>query len=178
MTDPLARTDDAAETTGRVTASLRAVLSNLYRIPQAEHRQMSNASTNGVLQSALYRRLRPWIIAHRLERQTIAAVKLVHTAIFTVLMSFVVYVSYSGLRNRFSRVTRLSLGAVVIEGIVVTLNQGRCPLTIVVEDLGAEHGSVSDIFLPAWFAQHIPHISSSLIGLGLAAFALRRMVGR
>ena len=178
MMDPITRGDDAAETTGRVTASLRTVLSNLYRVPQPKDRQTSTASANGVLRSALYCRLRPWIIANRLERQTIAAVKLVHTAIFTVLMSFVVYVSYSGLRNRFTRVTSVSLGAVVIEGIVVTLNQGRCPLTIVVEDLGAEHGSVSDIFLPAWFARHIPHISSSLIGLGLAALALRRMVGR
>ena len=164
-----------AEATRRVAVSLRTALSNLYRVPDQSDRQTFADSSGGVQQSALYQRLRPWIIANHRERPTIALIKLVHTLIFTVMMSFVVHVSYSGLRNRFTRITGLSLGAVAVEALIVTSNQGRCPLTTVVEDLGAEHGSVSDIFLPDCVAHHIPHISSALIGLGIAAFALRRL---
>ena len=35
-------------------------------------------------------------------------------------------------------------------------NRGHCPLTRLVEDLGADSGRVSDIFLPRWFADRIP----------------------
>lgn len=134
--------------------------------------------SDGLIRSAAYRRLRPWIIRHGLGNQTIVAIKLFHTAIFFVLMSFVLNVAYSGVRNRFTRRTALSLAAVVAEGFVVTLNRGRCPLTVVVEDLGAEHGSVSDIFLPRWVARHIPHISTALLGLGLGTLIVRRGIYR
>jgi hypothetical protein len=44
-------------------------------------------------------------------------------------------------------------------------NGFRCPLTRVAERLGAEHGSVTDIYLPRWFARNLPAIHVPLIGL-------------
>jgi hypothetical protein len=167
-----------ATTEGGVADTLRTVLRNLYRVPHPDETDIFAEAESDIRRNTLYLRARPWIVDHRLERQTIVAVKLIHTVIFGIMMGFVLFVTYSGLRNRFTRATGVSLAAVVVEAIVVTTNQGRCPLTIVVEDLGATHGSVSDIFLPGWFARHIPHISSALIGVGLVALGLRRTIGR
>ena len=44
-------------------------------------------------------------------------------------------------------------------------NGFHCPLTGVAESLGAEDGSVTDIFLPMWFAKRLPAIHLPLIAL-------------
>lgn len=41
----------------------------------------------------------------------------------------------------------------------------RCPLTDLAESLRAEHGSVTDIYLPAWFVRHLPAIHLPLLVL-------------
>lgn len=108
----------------------------------------------------------------------IAAIKATHTAIFVVLSSVIVWFAWSGLRGRWSRRMGLALAAVGVEAAVITANGGRCPLTAVVEDLGAERGTVSDIFLPGWAARRIPHISSALVAAGLLGLAARRVARR
>ena len=40
-------------------------------------------------------------------------------------------------------------------------------MTSLAEDLGAERGSVTDIFLPHWLASNIGNIYGPLLGLGL-----------
>jgi hypothetical protein len=47
-------------------------------------------------------------------------------------------------------------------------------LTDLVEDLGSQHGSVSDIFLPTWFADRIPVLFTPPFAVGLAAVGMRR----
>jgi hypothetical protein len=51
------------------------------------------------------------------------------------------------------------------ETLVFAGNGFRCPLTQVAERLGAERGSVTDIYLPRWFARNLPAIYVPLIGL-------------
>jgi hypothetical protein len=120
-----------------------------------------------------YSGLWTWIIAQGITHQAIPVIKLIHTAIFLVMTSSVLYVTYSGIRNRVNQWTMVSLLVIAGEGIVLTLNQGRCPLTVLVEDLGGERGSVSDIFLPTWVARHIPHIMALLLSLGGAALTVQ-----
>jgi hypothetical protein len=122
-------------------------------------------------------RLKSYIVTRHHAGPVIAGIKIVHTIIFAVLMGCVVSVSVAGARDRMSRRTTLALVAILGEGVVISRNQGRCPLTDLVEDLGSEHGSVSDIFLPTWVAQHIPHISSTFLGVGMTVFGLRRIAG-
>ena len=51
-------------------------------------------------------------------------------------------------------------------------NGFRCPLTDVAERYGAADGSVTDIFLPSWFARRLPAIHAPLLVL-IAALHLR-----
>jgi hypothetical protein len=132
----------------------------------------------GFIDGATYQVVREWVNAKGLASPVIAGIKLVHTAIFVVIMSFIVHFAYSGIRNRASRWTLATLGLAVGEGIVLGVNGGRCPLAVVVEDLGSEHSEVADIFLPSWVAQHIAHISTALLGVGFVALGVHRLIHR
>lgn len=137
-----------------------------------------DAPFGAVVDTATYQRLRPSIVARGWQQPVISAVKLGHTLIFLVLSSVIVWFAWSGLRGRWSGRMGLALGTVGVEAAVIIANGGRCPLTAVVEDLGAERGTVSDIFLPAWAARRIPHISSTLVVAGLLGLAVHRLARR
>lgn len=50
-------------------------------------------------------------------------------------------------------------------------NGFRCPLTDVAERLGAQHGSVADIYLPRWIESHLPFITGPIFAAALIAHA-------
>jgi hypothetical protein len=50
----------------------------------------------------------------------------------------------------------------------------RCPLRTLAEDLGAESGQVTDIFLPRWFADRIPFIFTPPLVIGLVGLTWHR----
>lgn len=104
---------------------------------------------------------------------TIVHVKVVHTVIFWVLSACVVYVSSSAVTGRITTWTWVAVGLVLLEGIVLALSGGTCPLTILTERLGAVRGSVTDIFLPKWFADRIFPICGTTYCVALAIIILR-----
>jgi hypothetical protein len=103
----------------------------------------------------------------------ITMIKAIHSLIFLGMAAAILYTFYSGMTNRISRLTTLSIAAVSGEGLVFLMNNGRCPLTDLTENLGSEHGSVSDIFLPGWFVERIPILFSPLFAIGLTAIGVR-----
>jgi len=110
---------------------------------------------------------------HSRGRETsIVAIKLVHSAIFLANAAAILHVFYAGLLGRRSRWTAPAVMLAFVECGVFVANRGRCPLTGMVEDLGAESGSVSDIFLPRWFADHIPQLFTPPLVLGVAGLVL------
>ena len=97
-----------------------------------------------------------------LRRPLYIAVKAVHSAAFFILQSAILYLVYKGLRSQSDR-KALAAGALVgAECAVYAGNGFRCPLTGLAEDLGAEHGQVTDIFLPKWLADNIANIYAPL----------------
>jgi len=106
-------------------------------------------------------------------RLTVMHVKVIHTVIFALLSGCVFYVLASGAFNRITSWTWVAVVAIVVEGLVLLASGGRCPLTAVAERLGASDGSVSDIFLPRWFAARIFPICTVLFLLGCALVAAR-----
>jgi hypothetical protein len=105
----------------------------------------------------------------------VTTVKSVHSLIFLAEAFCALYVLYSGLADRASALTKLSIAVMVGEGLVLLSNGGRCPLTDLAEELGSEHGSVSDIFLPDCFASRVPVVFSTPLVIGIAMLGLRRL---
>ncbi len=98
-------------------------------------------------------------------RTALTAVKVVHTLAWFSIESSLAYVLYDGVIARSDRRTAIAAGVVASESLIFVANGCRCPLTQLAEGLGAEHGSVTDIYLPRWFAHHLPAIHVPLIAL-------------
>jgi hypothetical protein len=110
------------------------------------------------------------------QELALATIKAVHTAAWFSIESCVLYVIYSGFKGRSDRRAAIAAGVVAAETLVFAGNGLRCPLTDVAEHLGAEQASVTDLYLPRWFADNLPAIHVPLILL--AAFLHERNVRR
>ena len=103
--------------------------------------------------------------AHELA---LAMIKAVHTAAWFSIESCMLYVIYSGFKGQSGQRAAIAAGVVAAETLIFAGNGFRCPLTDAAEHLGAEQASVTDIYLPRWFAHNLPAIHVPLILL--AAF--------
>ncbi|MGE0040406.1 MAG: hypothetical protein AB7H88_06395 [Vicinamibacterales bacterium] len=108
-----------------------------------------------------------------MARVTIVQIKLVHTLIFWVLSACVLFALWSGVADRITTWTWVAVGLVAVEGIVLAAAGWICPLTLLAERLGAERGSVSDIFLPKWFADRIFPICGTTWAVALVLILFR-----
>jgi hypothetical protein len=92
-------------------------------------------------------------------------VKAIHTLAWFSIEACMAYVLYAGFARRSDRRAAVAAAVVATECLIFAGNGFRCPLTAVAERLGAEQGSVTDIYLPKWFAHNLPAIHVPLIGL-------------
>jgi hypothetical protein len=64
------------------------------------------------------------------------------------------------------------------ESLVFAVNGWCWPLRGLAEELGAESGRVSDIFLPRWFADRIPQLFTPPLLIGVLALLWNRSCGQ
>ena len=102
-----------------------------------------------------------WDLAPR--RATLALVKLVHTLAWFFIEACMLYVLWAGVKRQSDRRAAIAAGVVGTESLIFAANGFRCPLTQVAQQVGAERGSVTDIYLPRWFAHNLPAIHVPLI---------------
>ncbi len=105
------------------------------------------------------------------RRAGLFAIKSVHTVIFFGLGASLAYFFWSGLRGRSDRRAAIAGAAVAAEALIFVGNGWRCPLTSVAEDLGAESGSVSDIYLPRPVRENLPFITGPIFAVALLLHA-------
>ena len=94
-------------------------------------------------------------------------IKAIHTAIFLSIASLIVLFTWDGARGRLRRRTVAAAVVALAESAVYVSNNQVCPLSPLAEELGAESGSVTDIFLPDWLSRRIPVISGSVLIVGM-----------
>ena len=106
----------------------------------------------------------------------LTGIKGLHTVIFASVCGAILLFAWEGLRQRPGRRAAIVLGVALGETAIYVSNNQVCPLTPLAEELGAERGSVSDIFLPDWVARRIPLFAGGavLLGLVLNGHALMR----
>jgi hypothetical protein len=97
------------------------------------------------------------------HQRALLAVKVIHTLAWFSIESCMVCLMYAGLAKRSDQRAAVAAAVVGGESVVFAANGFRCPLTDVAESLGADDGSVTDIFLPRWFAHSLPAIHVPLI---------------
>jgi hypothetical protein len=90
-----------------------------------------------------------------------------HTLGWFSIEACMVYVLYAGFAGRTDRRVAAASAVVAGETLVFAANGFRCPLTQLAERWGAESGSVTDIWLPRWFARNLPAIHVPLVVLAV-----------
>jgi hypothetical protein len=100
----------------------------------------------------------PRAVAARPRPAVVAAIKTVHTLAWLSIESCVLYVLYAGFAGRTDKRVGIAGAIVAGETLVFAGNGFRCPLTELAERYGAQSGSVTDIYLPKWFAHNMPAI--------------------
>ncbi|WP_427115395.1 hypothetical protein [Pseudarthrobacter scleromae] len=108
------------------------------------------------------------------NQAAVVAIKAVHTLAWLSIESCVVYLLITGLAGRTDKRAGLAAAVVTTETLVFAGNGFRCPLTGLAKRYGAESGSVTDIYLPRWFAHNLPAIHTPLLVL-MAYFHLKNL---
>ena len=99
------------------------------------------------------------------EVLVLTAIKTAHTMIWLSVEIAMGYLLFAGLTRRPGR-SVVAAGVVVAgESLVYLANGARCPLTQLAESVGADRGSVTDIYLPSWLARNLPAIHVPLVAL-------------
>jgi hypothetical protein len=94
-------------------------------------------------------------------------VKAFHSLAFWVIQSAIVYLLYKGWRRESDRRAAIAFAIAAGESAIYAGNGFRCPLTSVAEELGSDHGQVTDIFLPKWLASNVARIYVPLLVAGI-----------
>jgi hypothetical protein len=95
----------------------------------------------------------------------LVAIKVIHTLAWFSIESCMIYLLSAGFAKRSDRRAALAAAVVGGESLIFAANGFRCPLTQLADSLGAERGSVTDIYLPGWFAHNLPAIHAPLLVL-------------
>ena len=99
--------------------------------------------------------------------------KVFHTAIWAFFVTVIGYVLYCGLANDISLYTGIAAGLVVLEGLVLLIYGGRCPLTLIARNYSDSEKDNFDIFLPNWLSRYKKLIFTSLYVAGLLLIGYR-----
>ena len=108
----------------------------------------------------------------------ITAIKAFHSAAFFSIAGLIVLFTWDGLHGRQTRRTALAAGVAIAEAAVYGSTNQVGPLTPLVEEMGADSGSVTDIFLPDPVSRRIPLYSGSLLILAIVLHGRTWLVRR
>ena len=83
------------------------------------------------------------------------------------------YLLFACITKTFNILVLLAIISILLNGLLLLLNKGRCPFTSMAEKQGAKRGSVTDIFLPDWVARNIFRVATPLFIIELIVLAIR-----
>lgn len=93
--------------------------------------------------------------------------KLMHTIIWVFYVLVISYIFYSGIYNKINLYTWIAIGLVIIEGIILIIFKGKCPLTILGHKYTDNHQVGFDIYLPRWLAKYNKVIFGTIFVIGI-----------
>lgn len=116
-------------------------------------------------------RVAPWLRHDPWRGRALVAIRVVHSLVFFGEELSVGYLLYAGLRKRQGRAAAVAAGAIAAESLIYFGNGQHCPLSGLAEELGVDHVSVTDIYLPRWIAMRIFTYNAPLVVLAAVLHA-------
>lgn len=100
-------------------------------------------------------------------------IKLLHTLIWVFFVAVIGYVLYSGISGHITVYTWIGIGLVFLEGAVLLICGGACPLTHWARRYSDSQKDNFDIYLPNVIARYNQHIFTTLFLMGVALVLVR-----
>ncbi|APM38886.1 hypothetical protein [Clostridium kluyveri] len=97
-------------------------------------------------------------------------IKLMHTIIWFFYVFVFFYILYTGIFNKINLYLWIAIGLEIIEGIILIIFKGKCPLTVLGYKYTDNPEVGFDIYLPKWLAKYNKIIYGS--GLVIAMFII------
>jgi hypothetical protein len=92
-------------------------------------------------------------------------IKTLHTAIWVFFNIILFYLFYSVISNVITKWVWICIGIIVMEGLILLIFKGTCPLTLVAQKYSDSTKYNFDIYLPNWLARYNKLIYSIFFGL-------------
>lgn len=84
-----------------------------------------------------------------------------------MMVCIIGYIVYSGVFGYVTVYSWLAVAGVIIEGLVLWLFKGKCPLTVWARNYSESRKDNFDIYLPEWLARYNKLIFTTVFVLGL-----------
>jgi hypothetical protein len=84
------------------------------------------------------------------KSQKLRTVKLIHTLVWIFMVAVIFYVLYCGIFDKANLLTWISIGIIILEGIVLAAFSMSCPLTVMARKYSDSTKDNFDIYLPNW----------------------------
>jgi hypothetical protein len=95
----------------------------------------------------------------------LAIIKILHTVIWVFFNVVLFYLFYSVINNVITKWLWICIGIIVMEGLILLIFKGMCPLTLVAQKYSDSTKYNFDIYLPNWLARYNKLIYSLFFGL-------------
>ncbi|APV43468.1 hypothetical protein Dform_00105 [Dehalogenimonas formicexedens] len=103
------------------------------------------------------------MVSNTLTRaRQIFIIKTLHSVAFWWMFACFIYNIYAAATATFTWILAITYGTHLVEGLVLIFNKWTCPLRTMAENIGAENGQISDIFLPKWLADNLFQVGMGL----------------
>jgi len=89
-----------------------------------------------------------------LVMRKLTAIKIIHTAIWLFMNVVIFYLLYEAITNKIDLWVWSCFGIIALEGIVLLIFRGVCPLTLVARKYSDSSKDNFDIYLPNWLARY------------------------
>ena len=103
----------------------------------------------------------------------LTGIKIIHTIIWLFFNVVIFYLLYAVVINRIDKFVWIAIGLIVMEGLVLLLFKGICPLTIVANRYSDSTKDNFDIYLPNWLARYNKLIYTIIVVLTLGLLTYR-----
>ena len=90
-----------------------------------------------------------------MENKKVFVIKSIHLTLFVLMCVCLFYVLYCAIARIYDWTLLTAIIIIVIDGLSLVLNRGRCPLTTLAEKYGAKNGAVTHLVLPKWTARYV-----------------------
>jgi hypothetical protein len=91
----------------------------------------------------------------QIENKTVLTIKSIHLTLFILMIVSLFYTLYCAIAGVYNWLLVAAMIMVLIYGLSIVLNKGRCPLTTLAERHGAKNGAVTHLIVGSWAARYV-----------------------